>query len=129
MKYRQGFVTNSSSSSFILARKDEVNKETLLELIKKQKDAIDEIISCYEYIEDLDIEITQAIEKGDKDRAFDLIAQQVLRKFLNFNSDLTLDNWKVAGGEVSNESDSLFDLFVYFSGTIELDDFKITSVY
>ena len=119
MKYRQGFVTNSSSSSFILARKDKVNKETLLELIKKQKDAIDEIISCYEYIEDLDIEITQAIEKGDKDKAFDLIAEQVLRKFLNFNSDLTLDNWKVAGGEVSNESDTLFDLFVYHSGTIE----------
>ena len=129
MKYRQGFVTNSSSSSFILARKDKVNKETLLELIKKQKDAIDEIISCYEYIEDLDIEITQAIEKGDKDKAFDLIAEQVLRKFLNFNSDLTLDNWKVAGGEVSNESDTLFDLFVYHSGTIELEDFKITSVY
>lgn len=110
MKKRFGHVTNSSSSSFIIAKNDKCTKEEIKNSILDNKKLIREMFEnfdedCEEYM----------IEEFADDLASSLFGIP----------DLKLDNWMVGSTTCSSE-DEIDDAFVYEHGCkLSTDNFKI----
>lgn len=127
MKVRLGFVTNSSSSSFIVARKDYVNENRLSAIISSNRQ-LNSILNDRRYYE-LPPEIEKAENDGDRKLAIDLLTKYITNELLDMGTDLVLDDWRVTAGEATNDSSSVIDGFIYGSPSITLDDFKMTTVW
>lgn len=135
MKIRRGFVTNSSSSSFIIARKGNVDKMRLgYELLNQT--ALNDIVN--DFMKDTDsieyFELSQKVKNLIKNKDFDGVKKQLVKEFVDElvqrSSDMKLDDWDISIGEASNETDNLLDFFIYELCSIDLEDFKIqTSFY
>ena len=135
MKIRRGFVTNSSSSSFIIARKGNVDKMRLgYELLNQT--ALNDIVN--DFMKDTDsieyFELSQKVKNLIKNKDFDGVKKQLVKEFVDElvqrSSDMKLDDWDISIGEASNETDNILDFFIYELCSIDLEDFKIqTSFY
>lgn len=135
MKIRRGFVTNSSSSSFIIARKGNVDKMRLgYELLNQT--ALNDIVN--DFMKDTDsieyFELSQKVKNLIKNKDFDGVKKQLVKEFVDElvqrSPDMKLDDWDISIGEASNETDNLLDFFIYELCSIDLEDFKIqTSFY
>ena len=135
MKIRRGFVTNSSSSSFIIARKGDVDKMRLgYELLNQT--ALNDIVN--DFMKDTDsieyFELSQKVKNLIKNKDFDGVKKQLVKEFVDElvqrSSDMKLDDWDISIGEASNETDNILDFFIYELCSIDLEDFKIqTSFY
>lgn len=142
MKVRNSFVTNSSSSSFILALKDGATKEELKKDVEKFYDKYkDEIISYLSYYEpyEEDLENTDQEEKNiisalktkNSEVIKDKVVNFLLGKFLYFFEDTfyspkKLGNWKVGIEECSNEDGEIFsDLMYQVGGNFEGENLKM----
>ena len=110
MKKRFGHVTNSSSSSFIIAKNDKCTKEEIKNSILDNKELIIEMFGlfdevCEEYM----------IEEFAADLASSLFRVP----------DLKLDNWMVGSTYYSSE-DEIDGAFVYEYGhKLSTDNFKV----
>ena len=135
MKIRRGFVTNSSSSSFIIARKGNVDKMRLgYELLNQT--ALNDIVN--DFMKDTDsieyFELSQKVKNLIKNKDFDGVKNQLVNEFVvelvQRSPDMKFDDWDISIGEASNETDNLLDFFIYELCSIDLEDFKIlTSFY
>lgn len=109
MKTRMGFVSNSSSSSFIVLATKKVTKEDIVAILAAEKGAIDSVL---EYAED--VEATTVV-----DEAADYLWSAL-------NSGATLGSIRGGGGTVSSEGD-LGDQMLYSLGEIKTKDFVFSS--
>lgn len=101
-KIRLGFVTNSSSSSFIIARHKDCTYEEVLELIKSNKENVKDLL---EILEDEDTSIESAIKE---------IAKELFR-YADM-SDFKLGDWTVISEYFGCEDGELFPTAMYEFG-------------
>ena len=129
-KIRCGFVTNSSSSSFVIARKSDIKESDVVNLIiEKLSDNIKRElkgIEDYRYIFDyLDAELQIAIIQKDYDKAVKLIANEICDRLLDTYSEMDLGDWKVHAEKFGNE-DGFYNNLIYDYGNVLVsDNFKV----
>lgn len=109
MKIKTDFITNSSSSSFIVAIRDAGNKKGVLALLQKE-------LENYGYLEEM-------MDSLDIDNTPEL-AREVL-DYLFSNNSLKLEGWTVSALDVSSDGGAI-EQFIYsgLGGTDE-EDIKI----
>lgn len=127
-KVRQSFVTNSSSSSFIIARKSNIKESDVVNLIiDKLSDYIErELKNIDDYdLKYLDDELKVFIIQKDYNKAVKLVANELCDRLLDAYSEMELGDWKVHSEEFGNE-DEFYDNLIYSYGNILVsDNFKV----
>lgn len=127
-KVRLGFVTNSSSSSFVIARKSDVKESDVVNLIiEKLSSYIKEELKSLDFydLEYLDDELKVLIIQKDYDKAVKLITNELCDRLLDTYSEMDLGDWKVHSEEFGNE-DSFYDNLIYSYGNVLVsDNFKV----
>lgn len=128
MKIRLSHVTNSSSSSFIIARKNNVKESDVTNLIiEKLSDYIErELKNIDDYdFKYLDDELKVLIIQKDYDKAVKLVANKLCDRLLDAYSEMELGDWEVHSDEFSNE-DNFYSRLIYDYGYMLVsDDFKV----
>ena len=131
MKIRRGFVTNSSSSSFVIAKKGNVDKTRLYyELLDES--ILNEIVEEPEYFDFLPYpeEILDLIKRNKLDEVKKELIKAIVDKMIQSSPDLKLDDWDINMGECNNETDCILDFFIYgLEHNIDFNDFKIKQSY
>lgn len=127
-KIRLSHVTNSSSSSFIIARRNDIRESDVVNLIiDKLSDYIKKEINGMDRydLDYLDDELKVLIIQKDYDKAVKLIANELCDRLLDTYSEMDLGDWKVHSEEFGNE-DSFYDNLIYSYGNVLVsDNFKV----
>ena len=137
MKIRTGFVSNSSSSSFVVGIKNKTTKEQLKSLLlTKYKDRIIEFCKdglqyAYDYKREQDESMEPSLE-GEE--LYSDIAERIARDLLSSTAGqyagfIETGDWKTFATEVSSEADDVSSLFLYQHGTIDSEFLKCKSTY
>ena len=128
MKIRLSYVTNSSSSSFIIARKNNIKESDVVNLIiDKLSDYIErELKNIDDYdLKYLDDELKVFIIQKDYNKAVKLVANELCDRLLDAYSEMDLGDWKVHSEEFGNE-DGFYDCLIYDYGhKLISDNFKV----
>ena len=112
MKTRKSFVTNSSSSSFIIAIKQDVLFDEIHSVLKKE---IDKILIDLSYF-------TDDMEYDDIEECISNVTVQLIKQ----SKQLYLGDWQAGCGYCSNEGD-LEDAIVYSLNEIDTDIVKFNT--
>lgn len=104
-KIRLGFVTNSSSSSFIIAKHKDCTYEEVLDLVKANRKNVEDLLELLEYEEDEEMDVESAITE---------IAKELFR--YADGSDFKLGDWIAISEEFSCEDGELFPTAMYEFG-------------
>ncbi len=138
MKVRNSFVTNSSSSSFVVAVKKGTKKEDmikdLLGMYSKNKNVFDSYID--EYIEELkDTPVkylsTDELDIVEKSKSnSETLINSLLLNIVNWLVDCTnseLDSWEIGVAECSNEDGGISSLMYDLGHIIKGEYIKLLS--
>ena len=104
-KIRLGFVTNSSSSSFIIAKHKDCTYEEVLNLVESNRKNVEDLLELLEEYED---------EKTDVESAIKEIAKELFG--YADGSDFKLGDWTAISEEFSGEDGELFPSAMYEFG-------------
>lgn len=107
MKHRNGFVTNSSSSSFVIAIKDGTTKKDVKEFIHKFEKNIDDALSW--------------ADSYSLDSVIDDIVDGIFSE-IKWGS-LELEGWKIISKEYSSEDGEYSDCAMYDMAYLLNSDF------
>lgn len=115
MKIRSGFVSNSSSSSFIIAVRSSVTNEDINAFVENATENIKNFIEDMDYKSDCMDEIVEEVK-------------QELRNELQFilmdSSGLLLGDWKVFANEYSNEDGDYYAFMYDYAQDLSTELFK-----
>ena len=129
MKIRNSFVSNSSSSSFIIAKKKGVMMEDIKSLLasKYRDDIIDfcenDLQYCYDKPEDEDV-----VLKGEElyDRICEIVAIDLNRMLDGkYASPMKIEDWILVSGDFGDEDEDIIGNLIYtYISNIDLPDLK-----
>ena len=128
MKIRLCYVTNSSSSSFVIARKSDIKESDVVNLIiDKLSDYIErELKNIDDYdLKYLDDELKVFIIQKDYNKAVKLVANELCDRLLDAYSEMELGDWEVHAEEFGNEDDFYSRLIYDYGDMIVSDNFKV----
>lgn len=114
MKYRKDYVTNSSSSSYIVAIHKDFSRAEFDRFIENNIDEIERLIGEYERYYPGGISIAEVIEG-----IYDVICG---------SKDMQIDDWSLSCGEASNDS-GIISAFLYNCNYENTDHFKFVRVW
>lgn len=124
-KYRLSHVTNSSSSSFIIARNNKCTSEEVINLIiEKLSDDIKRELEDEWQVKYLSGDIKIAVFQKDYDKAVKLIAQELYHRFTSYHQ-MKLGDWEVYAESFSNEDDFYGYLIYEYGYKLVSDNFKL----
>jgi hypothetical protein len=122
MKIRNDFVTNSSSSSFIIAKKRGVKKQQIIDIIMNQN--LEQFLN--ENGEWLDI--SDELDELDTIEEKKLLLAKTIVNGLTNSSELILGDWEVSAMEGSSEDSWTPGQFIFsYRSNIDTDIFKIVN--
>ena len=98
MKIRHDYVTNSSSSSFIIA----IHKDCTTQEVR------DNVGTCRKEIESL----LYMFDRAHDDSAVEQFIEEVVEELMYHYSEMELGDWKVSAEEYSNEDEDV-GVFIY----------------
>jgi len=120
MKIRNGFVSNSSSSSFIVLAKEELTKEKLLELFKVPEDS--PIISIVEDIAKTMMSGIKEVSPEEFINDYGLEDGEDYEPYSSLLKKAKEKNMKIYDGCFSSEGEGAEMMLCYASINIETDD-------
>lgn len=109
-KFRLDYVTNSSSSSFIFARKNTCTVEEIRKELSK-------------HIRDIEFSPYILDEYGSEGECMDAFAEWLYNMASGFDS-MQLDDWSVCATECASEDDEFYGM-VYYLGYLATENFKM----
>lgn len=129
MKVRNDFVTNSSSSSFIIARHKDCTIDEIKTMLNKiRKDILSLLDDFYGDVDcDYMHEIKDAYDRDEVTTAINLAIECLAEDLINNRRDsMTLGDWSVSSKYCSSEDGELFGSMLYEYGyDMETEHLKI----
>jgi len=123
MKVRLDFVTNSSSSSFIIAKHKDFKIEELEKLLAKDIEIFAK--NCLTYYDDEDDYQFKGCKT--KKQKIDKVIKDVLSGFKSLGGDMMISDWTISSVRACSYSDNFFSAFLYNNcGSINTDTIKIS---
>ena len=111
MKKRTDFVTNSSSSSFVIAKKDACTIDEIREALMQKKQQV--------------IYLLQSFDMDTDDGSIHMFIEEMAYKLYHTPTGLKLDDWVVSAETYGNDDDE-YGCFMYeYGGSIETENFKV----
>lgn len=130
MKCRCGHVTNSSSSSFIIAKHESFKRDDIKTALNNMRDDIKRMLKNdgeYIYFEDND-EMQYLLKKNKIEEAVDLTINELEDRLYSFASrgSLVLDYWECNSQEFYDEDGDLLAIFLmHYSNRFNCNTLKI----
>ena len=129
MNVRLDYVTNSSSSSFLVAKHKDCTKKDIIEALQPARKMLVDLLK-EDCLDDIPDKLRQAIEEDNEQEMASIGIKELANRFYEFGfgeATLNLGDWEVSSGECSNETDEFLDYFLYSCGYLikNNDLFKI----
>ena len=135
MKIRTGFVSNSSSSSFVIAVKKGTTKKDVVSILKKEySTTIRDFMSDISYYYDL----KKAIEEENQVREKNMTKEETYEFIIDFLADgldwfikddgkygLEIGEWNIFADEFGTEDGDALGVFLYSFTSIDTDILKV----